>query len=244
MDASWSRAALAAGLMTMGLSFGTGSTAFAQGRSAEYCPPEEPHRWSEEWYAIEADSPVGARQKYKKGKLWPPFPRPQGKEQQLSHRFHAAHYWPFPYRCKDRDYIRDLSQMQTAQGWLNETTLYDFHFDPESQELNHAGRLQLRWIMETAPVQYRQVSVQSGSSIEQSQIRVQSTTAEAIQMAGADGIPPIGLRITSATGRPAVEINQIRRLEFGSMPNPRIQYTTGGGSAGSGGGGAAAAGGM
>ena len=38
-------------------------------------------RWSPEWYAAEAGEPVGARQKLKYGKMWPPYPRPTGKKQ-------------------------------------------------------------------------------------------------------------------------------------------------------------------
>lgn len=191
---------------------------------------ESTHRWRSAWYAREAQRPVGTRQKKAFGKLWPPYPRPVGKEQQFSQRYHAAHYWPTPYNCEDRQYVRQLSDMQVDSGWATATTLFDYHFDDETQELNHAGRMHLRWILENAPVQRRLIHVQYGQTHEITELRLAGVRSEAVMMVGAGGVPPIMVRIASPYGRPADEIRAIRAAEAGSMPEPRIQYSTGSGS--------------
>lgn len=188
-------------------------------------------RWSEEWYAMEADSPVGARQKYKHGKMWPTRPRPTGKQQQLSHRFHAAHYWPLPYVCQDRDYVRTVTRMQADNGWRDATTFYHYHFDEETMELNHAGQTHLRWLLIDVPHSHRVAWVQTAETPDISQQRLASLQSEAVRMTGSDSTLPIMLRPALAYGRPAIEVTTIRRAELGSIPAPRITYEPSGGGA-------------
>ena len=182
-------------------------------------------RWSDEWYQMKAQLPPGARQRMHHGKLWPPFPRPTDERQQFSHKFHTAHYWPYPYVCHDRQFVRMLSERQVQNGWTKQTTLYDYHFDEESHELNHSGLMQLRWILGMAPEQYRHVSVQSGISHDISQARVDAVRAESILIAGEAKLPSIDLRITEPLGRPAIEVNKIQIGVIDTMPDPRITYT-------------------
>ena len=184
-----------------------------------------PKRWSDEWYAIEAESPAGARQRLRGGKLWPPFSRPTGKDQQFLHKFHTAHYWPYPYQCQDRQFVRTVSQSQVNNGWIAATTLYSYHFDPETHSLNHSGRLQLRWILEDAPPNHRLVWVQAGTNSNTSQSRLSSVRDETADMIGEPPRPPIMLRVTSPLGRPAGEVDQIWRRRLESQPLPRIRYT-------------------
>jgi hypothetical protein len=186
------------------------------------CKP--PKRYSDEWYAMAADRPVGSRQWHKKGKLWPPYPRPTGEQQEFSHRYHAAHYWPYPYFCQDRRVVREMAAHHAAKGWMNTTTLYDYHFDPVTHELDHSGRLQLRWILENAAPQHRVIWVQAGYSKAISDTRVGLVRAETIEMVGDSHIPPIMLRVVTPHGRPALEIDAIRQAEIASMPEPRVEY--------------------
>lgn len=197
--------------------------------------PKGPRRWSEEWYEQQLGRPVGSRQHKHVGKLWPPFPRPVGEEgMEFSHRYHAAHYWPWPYNCDDRAYLRDLSAQQVSAGWIVETTLYEYHFDPELHVLNHAGELQLRWILEAAPHERRVVFVQNGFSNAISQLRLANARSAAVAMVGEANLPPVVLRVTQPTGRPAIENLQIRQAELATQPEPRIQYVPPNPSAGGG----------
>jgi len=185
---------------------------------------DEPTRFSEEWYSRAADRPVGARQKLKGGKLWPPFPRPTEKQQPWSHRYHASHYWPQPYINDDRGYVRDVIRRQVDNGWTSMTTLYEYHFDPETQKLTDAGRLHLRWILANAPSSNRISWVQTGTDTKMSQARLSSVRSAAVVMVGEENLPPIMLRVATPIGRPAQFEDAITRAYLQSTPKPRIEY--------------------
>lgn len=182
-------------------------------------------RWTDDWYEDRACSPVGARQKCCHGKLWPPYPRPTGEKQEYWHRFHTAHYWPWPYVCYDRAYVNAVTDMQTANGWAAQCTLYGYHFDVDTHELTHAGELQLRWILENAPQSHRVAWVQTGHDKNVTQARLASVRDSASAMVGEQNVPPIMARVSPNYGRPALEVNSIRQNEISSMPQPRIEYT-------------------
>lgn len=183
-----------------------------------------PKRYSEEWYAIEAQTPVGAPQKCKKGKLWPPFPRPQGKRQQFCHRYHAAHYWPHPYNCQDRSYVRQVVSAQEQKGWTEETTLFEYHFDEETQQLNHSGIRHLQWIVDFAPPEHKMIWIQKTHDSVINEQRLANVHQQVAVLQSDQGSPGIALRTAAPTGRPALEINAIRLAEIESMPDPRVEY--------------------
>jgi hypothetical protein len=181
-----------------------------------------PRIFSRAWWQMRAQDPEGARQVEIAGKYWPPQPRPVGPPQLPVHQYYAAHYWPYPWVCEDRHYVRSLSQLQTNNGWVTMTTLYDYHFDPDTETLNKAGRLQLRWILENAPTSHRFCFVQATTNNERSQLRLASVQHESSTMVGADNMPPILLRLASPLSRPALEVDMIRRRELETMFKPRI----------------------
>lgn len=189
--------------------------------------PKHPPKQTEEqmereaFYTARACDPIGARQVWKKGKAWPPQPRPTGPANLPSHLYHAEHYWPYPYNCQDRNYVRTLSASHVSNGWVTMTTLYDYHFS-DTQQLNESGRMQLRWIIENAPVRYRFAFVQAGIDSATSDARVASVKNEAAQLQGSDQTLPILVRVTSPLGRPAEEIDAIRRRERETIVSPRI----------------------
>lgn len=204
--------------------------------SAECCPNcgkchgangqcEEPHWWSEEWFAMRADRPVGARQVCKHGKLWPPYPRPTGPKQHWVHKFHAAHYWPYPYVCEDRAYVNMITDMQVANGWMTNNTLYDYHFNADTNDLTPSGKLHLQRILEDSPDCHRTVWVQKSIAPGVTEQRLAAAQAASIEIAGAENVAPIQARIATPLSRPADEILIIRQAELSTMPEPRIFYT-------------------
>ncbi len=196
----------------------------------------KPPRWlSEDYYESRADLPVGARQKHKHGRAWPPYARPIGKDQTCLHRYHAAHYWPHPYNCHDQESVFAFTQTHVDNGWILQTTLYEYHFNEETSELNHAGLTHLRWILESAPEQYRSVWVQTGPNRTISDLRLNAVQVASAEMVGPENVPQIMLRVDSPTGRPAQLIDTQYRSFISTMPQPRIEYQslpsgTGGGS--------------
>lgn len=188
---------------------------------------------SEAWWEAKAQLPVGARQRYVKGKLWPPVPRPTDEPQQFSHTFHAVHYWPLPYIYQDRAYIRDLVAAHQNAGWAEATTMYGYYFEPETQELSEAAMIHLRWIVQIAASPKPDIFVQATDDPLANQKRVDAVTSAVRKLAVSDQKRPVRLSYTQAVGRPALEVDTIRRNELNTMPNPRISYGSGDAGTGS-----------
>lgn len=193
---------------------------------------------SEFWYP-QNDSLPGSRMYYHAGKQWPLEPRPYCiPSEPFIHRYHTAHYWPDPYRWMDRMSVRNHLTAQMNAGWMDNTTLYDQHFDPETQELNDAGRVHLRWVLLYAPPQRRTPWVQAGDEAQSSQTRLASVQNEATAILGGATCPSIMLRVCQPHGQPAQEVDLVRRSYLTTIPDPRISYvpqngsSTGGSSSG------------
>jgi hypothetical protein len=139
------------------------------------------------------------------------------------HRYHTAHYWPDPYRWQDRDSVRAHFAAQSAAGWMTNATLYDQHFDPETQEINDAGRVHLKWILLYAPPQRRIPWVQAADTPFANQARLASVQAEAVAIAG-NTCPTIALRVCQPYGGSAQEVDLIRRSYLESIPVPRVSF--------------------
>jgi hypothetical protein len=209
----------------------------------------EPYPYSDEWWALRAQDPPGARQIEKDGKLWPPYARPVGEKQHWVHKYHHSHYWPYPYNCDDQAYVRNILDQQASGGWVSATTLRDYHFDRDTQQLNSVGREHLYWIVTGTPSQYRTVylaqsMVPAADSLRQSNI--EQTMREFL----ASSTVPVIIRPDRFVGRPAQEIDQLRRMELQSIPRPRLftignrsgSSSSGLGGAGSGGSGGSGSG--
>lgn len=196
-----------------------GSIGFAG--SCDDCDPEE------FWYP-ECDSLPGSRMKCHGGKVWPPYvARPTGCSEPCLHRYHTAHYWPDPYRWQDRGSVRAALEAQRSAGWMTATTLYASHFDEETNELNQAGMVHLRWILIHVPPSRRTTWVQAGETAPVSQMRLASVKSAAASIFGNDS-PPVMLRVCEQYGGSAQEVDLVRRAYLSSWPVPRIPYKSSG----------------
>jgi len=180
------------------------------------------------------DAPGGRQTEYK-GRFWPPFPRPVGKEAKWIHQYHYAHYWPYPQNCEDRVSVTNALNLQAANGWADATTLYHYHFDPETSQLNSSGMAHLEYILFRTPVHRRTVFVQMSPSVQIDQTRLASVQNVAGVLSQNAGIPEIALRRARAYGTSAEEIDVMSRRYIGSAPAPRLPVggATSGGAAGS-----------
>jgi len=188
---------------------------------------DAPHWGSKEYHEMRAADPPGARQKYKYGKLWPPQPRPVGPHQTFVHRYHHAHYWPHPYNCQDREAVAAFINVQVSNGWLEQTTLHDYHFDPATNELNSSGRSHLHWIIMHVPPEYQQVNVALSRDATQNSTRVANVQREITQVAGANPGFQVATRLADPTGRPAAEVQSIFTSAQENMPPPILSKTAG-----------------
>ena len=184
-------------------------------------------RW---WSTDEPTFPAQAKS-YHHGKEWPLAPRPECNEP-LVHQYHTQKYWPDPYRWQDRANIRAVMSDQADRGWLTATTLYDQHFDPETQELNLAGTKRLQWILLQIPAHRRQPWVQTGDNTAASQMRLASVQIAAAEIAG-PGCPPPMLRVCRPIGLNGEEADRVRRRFIETAPDPRLPFVPliGGGAA-------------
>ncbi|MFN9826227.1 MAG: hypothetical protein ACK58J_18955 [Planctomyces sp.] len=204
---------------------------------------------SDAWWAEKGELPPGVRQSRWRGKLWPAAPRSTAPKQQFTHIYHSQHYWPHPYAAQDSMAVHRMIDTQTALGWQDQTTLYDRHFDQNTQSLNTAGRLQLEYILFTVPPQRRSVYVQATHSPDGDEIGRASVTEAAAELRPGQTPAEITMRTCEEIGRPAAEIGSIAQQYLQSTPVPRIGNgiggggSSGGGFAGGGRGGAGGAGG-
>ncbi len=188
---------------------------------------------SDEWWAEKALRPPGQRQKCKKGKIWPASPRSTEPEQQFSHIYHAEHYWPLPYVCRDRAAVREMVEMQTNLGWQEETTLYDRHFDRSTNQLTRAGELHLERIVYVLPPERSAVYVQSTHDDGLDAVRMDIVHAALASISHGNCDVPVTLRQCQEISRAASEVQAINSMYNASTPSPRLSSAGGGGADGS-----------
>jgi len=218
----WNVAALAAALMSSGLCE-AGWPFFSE---------DGLRRGTPEYYEARAALPPGQRQEYKYGKMWPVRPRPTGPAQPLVHKYHSAHYWPWPYVCEDRAAVLAVCETQTYNGWLAATTFYDYHFDPVTHDLNSAGRQHLRWILTATPEQYREAHVALSGPADANAARLKSVEAELANLVGPGQGIPVLPTVADPLGRPADEVQKIFSDALTNQLPPTITYTPVGSSGG------------
>lgn len=170
------------------------------------------------------DPTPGIRQRWFAGHAWPPEPRPTTRPATLTDQYYYNHYWPYPQNCDDRFMVNANLQQQTANGWVEGTTLYDQDFDPQTNRLSNAGHIHLRWIMLHSPPQYRNVYVASGLDQELNQVRLASVQAATMDFCAAGPGIPVMLRMTDFPGTPAQIVDLTSRKWIGSLPTPRVQF--------------------
>ena len=171
--------------------------------------------------------------------MWPVRPRPTGERQQFTHTYHSATYWPLPYVCQDREYVRNIVEIQRTNGWQQETTMYNRHFD-DTQMLTVPGELHLADILEVTPDQYRTVYIQSTYDAEIDNARVANVEQAINDKSWGMGSVAVVIRKGRDYSRPASEVKTINDLYNASVPTPRLATAGGGGGGGAAGGAAAA----
>ncbi|MDB5391512.1 MAG: hypothetical protein JWM11_7158 [Planctomycetaceae bacterium] len=177
-----------------------------------------------------ADRPPGSRQFDFRGKTWPPYSRPRGKEPTFIQQYHYTHYWPYPHNCEDRSAVNNALNIQAANGWVEATTLFSYHFDPETEQLNSSGMAHLEYILYRVPYQRRSVFIQVSPSPQTDQARLASVQNSMGTMLQSNSLPPIAMRRARAYGTSAEEVDIITRKYIGGAPTPRLSVSGGGSS--------------
>jgi hypothetical protein len=113
-------------------------------------------------------------------------------------------------------------EMQTSLGWQEETTLYNRHFDTETQTLTVPGELHLQQILDITPIKRRTVYIQSTRNPDVDDVRVQMVEQAIADLTGSQEVVPVVVRRTREYSRPADEVKIINDLYDSSTPTPRL----------------------
>ena len=158
------------------------------------------------------------------------------------HRVHVdfcrMNSYPEPFQTADRAAAREPWCIQTDNGWKMQNTVGTFLFDRETQRLNQAGELLVKWIVTQAPHHRRAVFVLRGETPEATTARSESVQAAVAKYANECGcVCPVLLTCVEPTGWPASYIDSITQQFNATIPAPRLPQAEGGGASGGSGGG-------
>ena len=146
--------------------------------------------------------------------------------------WHRMNCWPKPFVYADRSATMAPFVVMINNGWQRQTTLGSHHFDAESQELNFAGKEQLRWILTQTPLSRRVAYVQRGTNIDATAARVDSVQ-QAVTLAIPRGPMPEVVQVDRPpAGFPADFIDTIYRKAQQNIPEPILPAQGGAGVGG------------
>jgi uncharacterized membrane protein YgcG len=147
--------------------------------------------------------------------------------------FHRNNSWPEPFRTADRAVAREAWCIMADNGWKMQNTIGTFLFDRETQRLNQAGELLVKWIIVQAPQHRRAVFVLKGDTADATTARVQSVQA-AVAKYSTGCVCPVLLTDVEPTGWSAAYIDSITQQFNATIPAPRLPSGNGGGGSSSG----------
>src|SRR5438105_11175434 len=139
--------------------------------------------------------------------------------------------WPQPFLTADKIAVRTPWCIQTDNGWKMQNTVGTFLFDRDTQQINEAGDLLVKWILTQAPIHRRAVFVLKGDTAEATNARVQSVQASVAKYSSGC-VCPVLLTETEPAGWPASYIDAITQHYDATIPNPRLPARQGGGQGG------------
>jgi hypothetical protein len=153
--------------------------------------------------------------------------------------FHRNNAWPEPFQSADRQLQRQSFLIMENNGWKLENTIGKFLFDAETQQLNRAGELKVKFIVTQAVMHRRAVFVLRGDTAEETAARLESVQLAISRLIPEGPLPPVELTDTEPEGTSGEQIDAVTRAFNASVPAPRLPAAeatgpSGGGSTGNG----------
>ena len=137
--------------------------------------------------------------------------------------------WPEPFIHADRDAARAPFTAMVTNGWERQTTLGDYHFDPQTQQLTRGGVNKLRWILTQVPESRRTVFVHSSANRDITAMRIDSVQQATARVLPNGALPAVLRTNTEPPGWPADYIDAIDRSARSTIPAPRLPEIQSGG---------------
>ncbi len=136
--------------------------------------------------------------------------------------------WPSRYTPSARNSICGAYSAMVNNGWRRQNLLGDYHFNRDTNELTHAGKLKVNWILSQAPVQRRSVFVQRAGKELETTTRLASVHDYAGKMSSVAQLDVQDTHIV-AEGHPASSVDNVFvGYEKNRLP-PVLPASTGGG---------------
>ncbi len=130
--------------------------------------------------------------------------------------------WPEPFMAVDRIATCSPFVAMAQNGWYQQSTLSNFHFNPTTHELTEAGKLKVRHIVVNHPDPHRTVFVQQALEDNSTSTRVDSVQQTVAQFTSGQHMPDVRLVSIDPPGKAADEVNAVNRLSRETMLPPRL----------------------
>jgi hypothetical protein len=162
---------------------------------------------------------------------------------EFADEYHRNNDWPMPYRMLAEHSVRDPIDLQAANAAQHLATLWDYHFDAGTAQLNSMGQKRLQNIVSQAGTPNQMVYVQRTPSSTETELRMEQVRKELNQL----DLGGVSFDVAEANNRPTemFGVEAVRAMKRITDPQTKegknTSYNSGGGefkdsSAGSGGG--------
>lgn len=133
--------------------------------------------------------------------------------------------WPQPFLPREQCAVRQPFGMMVLQGWQEQNTLTEHHFDPETHRLNRAGLFKIQSVLQNSPPAHRSIFVYSGYDDAANQARIGNVRETIAQWIPAEAAPEIVATPQRPYSLPGMRADAITRRFQESMPTPTIPVT-------------------
>ena len=130
--------------------------------------------------------------------------------------------WPMPFQKADRQSVCQTLSAQIAKGWQRQNTMSSVYFNPETQELNEAGRRKLFAIVQSAPQEFQTIYVVRSIDAAANERRIASIQEASSQLFANQGSPQIRTVSTPPRSWSGEYVNTITTQRNDSIPKPRL----------------------
>ncbi len=136
--------------------------------------------------------------------------------------WHRNNAWPEPWLTKDKIAVCSPFVIMAQNGWQQQSTLRDLHFDPVTQSLTEAGQLKVQHILTNQPQQFRTVYVARSVNQDHSAIRMDSVQQLVSRIIADGSMPAVVFTDYQPRAVPASHIDLIGQKYNASIPEPRL----------------------
>lgn len=156
--------------------------------------------------------------------FWARFERDKRRNQQ----------WPIPFNQADQQAVRGMFGVMIQRGWEEQLVFQEFHFDPNTQQLNPLGEQKLAWALTQVPAERLQFGLVASVDPDLDRLRVRNLQNRASQMIDRGAVPEV---IAVRTGPALMTGTQAQLMARASANIPsgagKLQGGAGGSTGGS-----------